>query len=182
MKRTTALREENALCDLEKHGSIQLGGSIVRRKGRPKATATVLPRRKDAKRDPDGHCSVCGLPWPDRAETLERHVCPPGFRTVEPKRRRAAKGGLLKVRRMWASAEDFRHQRVLCCYSQSRGEQASTLPVVVVPLADPDALVATVVDTMQTALFQPRADGADGREVVARAVLAALGLVLAPTP
>ena len=36
-------------------------------------------RRVDAKKDADGHCSVCGELWPDRKETLERHKCPPGF-------------------------------------------------------------------------------------------------------
>ena len=29
--------------------------------------------------DEDGHCSRCGLPWPDERETLEPHECPPGF-------------------------------------------------------------------------------------------------------
>ncbi len=53
---------------------------------------TLLPRRKDAKRDPIDHtCTVCGLPWPDRKETLSRHVCPPGFRTVPVKRRAVSK-------------------------------------------------------------------------------------------
>jgi hypothetical protein len=29
--------------------------------------------------DADGHCSRCGLKWPDERETLEPHECPPGF-------------------------------------------------------------------------------------------------------
>jgi hypothetical protein len=35
--------------------------------------------RPDAKPDGDGACFVCGLAWPDERETLEPHVCPPGF-------------------------------------------------------------------------------------------------------
>jgi hypothetical protein len=45
-------------------------------------TVHGLVRRVDAKRDEDGHCTVCGLPWPDRMETLEQHRCPPGFLTA----------------------------------------------------------------------------------------------------
>ena len=39
----------------------------------------ALKPRKDAKRDEDGDCSVCGLRWPDPRDTLEPHICPPGF-------------------------------------------------------------------------------------------------------
>ena len=35
--------------------------------------------RHDAKRDDDGHCTVCGIEWPDERLTLEPHICPPGF-------------------------------------------------------------------------------------------------------
>lgn len=33
----------------------------------------------NAKRDPDGHCTVCGILWPDPRETNEKHICPSGF-------------------------------------------------------------------------------------------------------
>lgn len=33
----------------------------------------------DAKRDNDGHCTVCGIEWPNALETDEPHLCPPGF-------------------------------------------------------------------------------------------------------
>ena len=29
--------------------------------------------------DADGHCNVCGLPWPD-PKLLSLHECPPGFK------------------------------------------------------------------------------------------------------
>lgn len=51
------------------------------------AKTKIIPRRKDARRDPhDGTCTVCGECWPDRRETLEAHVCPPGFRTSPVRR------------------------------------------------------------------------------------------------
>lgn len=40
---------------------------------------TRTPDADRARRDPDGHCSRCGLKWPDERETLEPHECPPGF-------------------------------------------------------------------------------------------------------
>lgn len=33
----------------------------------------------DARRDEDGHCTVCGMEWPDEKLTLEKHICPPRF-------------------------------------------------------------------------------------------------------
>ena len=39
---------------------------------------------KTPKCDEDGHCTRCGLEWPDEKETLEPHECPPGFIDPDP--------------------------------------------------------------------------------------------------
>lgn len=44
--------------------------------------ATKAPRRADARRDADGHCTVCGLELDEYGETEQDHVCPPGFSTA----------------------------------------------------------------------------------------------------
>lgn len=36
-----------------------------------------------AMNDGDGHCTVCGLPWPRDQEDLP-HLCPPGFFYEKP--------------------------------------------------------------------------------------------------
>ncbi len=54
-----------------------------------KAALRALPEpqaRPDATPDEDGDCTVCGLPWSDEKETLEPHVCPPGFLRTEPQK------------------------------------------------------------------------------------------------
>lgn len=44
----------------------------------------LLPRRDDARRDKDGHCTVCGCELDEYGETEADHICPPGFRTISP--------------------------------------------------------------------------------------------------
>lgn len=52
----------------------------------------LVSRRRDARMDSDGHCTVCGCEVRDTeggtdAEAMLRHVCPPGFRVEQDSRR-----------------------------------------------------------------------------------------------
>ena len=54
------------------------------RRSQAPARWSLLLKREDARRDEDGHCTVCGCSMDEWDETESDHICPPGFRIISP--------------------------------------------------------------------------------------------------